>query len=144
MLNPVCRYPLFLFMILGMLLPVYTAAQEEGVPASENEMQLQETINTLHSLIKLQAELKGDIQNLLQQLADAETVSEKNEIQAQLDKLEEDLQTTTRNLRGIGAGADIASLRAVEEVPFNLQKELFALIEPALKEMKDMTSHVRQ
>jgi hypothetical protein len=144
MMHPVTRYPTILFIILGMLLPVCATAQEEGVEASAGDAQLQETINTLHSLIKLQAELKRDIHDLGQQLAAAETAAEKNEIQTQLDKFEIDLQTTTRNLRGIGAGADIASLRAVEETQFSLQEELFALLKPALKEMKDMTSHVRQ
>jgi hypothetical protein len=144
MMHPVTRYPSILFIILGMLLPVCATAQEEGVEASAGDAQLQETINTLHSLIKLQAELKRDIHDLGQQLAAAETAAEKNEIQTQLDKFEIDLQTTTRNLRGIGAGADIASLRAVEETQFSLQEELFALLKPALKEMKDMTSHVRQ
>jgi hypothetical protein len=143
-MHPVTRYPTILFIILGMLLPVCATAQEEGVEASAGDAQLQETINTLHSLIKLQAELKRDIHDLGQQLAAAETAAEKNEIQTQLDKFEIDLQTTTRNLRGIGAGADIASLRAVEETQFSLQEELFALLKPALKEMKDMTSHVRQ
>jgi hypothetical protein len=143
-MHPVTRYPSILFIILGMLLPVCATAQEEGVEASAGDAQLQETINTLHSLIKLQAELKRDIHDLGQQLAAAETAAEKNEIQTQLDKFEIDLQTTTRNLRGIGAGADIASLRAVEETQFSLQEELFALLKPALKEMKDMTSHVRQ
>ena len=99
--------------------------------------------NTLHTLIRLRTDLKNDIQALGQQLVTAKTASEKNDIQAQLDKLEVDLQTTTHNLRGIGAGADIASLRAAQETKFSLQEELFALIRPALKEMKDMTSHVR-
>ena len=54
-----------------------------------------------------------------------------------------DLKTTNRNLREIAAGADIDSLRAAEETSFNLQEEVFALLRPALKEMKDMTSHVR-
>jgi hypothetical protein len=144
MMHTVTRYPLILFILLGMLLPAHSLAQEEVVAASADDMQLQATINTLHSLIKLRAELKQDIQELGQQLAATETEAEKHAIQAQLDKLEADLETTTRNLRGIGAGADIASLRVVEESPFSLQQELFALIKPALKEMKAMTSHVRQ
>jgi small-conductance mechanosensitive channel len=109
-----------------------------------DDPQLQSTIDTLHSLIELQVELRREIQELEQQLAAAETASEKNDIQAQLDKLEADLQTTNRNLRGIGAGADIASLRAVQETKFSLQEELFALLKPAIKEMREMTSHVRK
>ena len=131
-----------LFIILAMLLPAVAPAQED-VAALADDLQLQDTINTLHSLIRLRAELKHDIQALGQQLVTAKTASEKNDIQAQLDKLNVDLQTTTRNLRGIGAGADIASLRAAQETKFSLQEELFSLLKPALKEMKDMTSHVR-
>jgi ElaB/YqjD/DUF883 family membrane-anchored ribosome-binding protein len=131
-----------LFIILAMLLPAVAPAQED-VAASADDLQLQDTINTLHSLIRLQTELKHDVHVLGQQLAAAKTVSEKKDIQAQLDKLDVDLQTTTRNLRGIGAGADIASLRAAQETKFSLQEELFSLLKPALKEMKDMTSHVR-
>jgi len=133
-----------LFIILGTLLPAVAPAQQEDAAVLPDNLQLQETINTLHSLITLQAQLKSDIHDLGKQLAAAETAVEKKDIQAQLDKLEVDLQTTTRNLRGIGAGADIASLRAVEETKFSLQEELFALLKPALKEMRDMTSHVRQ
>ena len=144
MMYTVTRYSLILFILLGLMLPAQSSAGEEGVIAPADDMQVQETINTLHSLIKLQVELKRDIHELGQQLAVAETVSEKNEIQAQLDKLEIDLQTTTRNLSEIGAGADIASLRAIEEPEFSLQQEFFALLKPALKELKDMTSHVRQ
>ncbi|MDH3994344.1 MAG: mechanosensitive ion channel [Gammaproteobacteria bacterium] len=142
MMHSLTRNPLMLFIILAMLLPAVAPAQED-VAVSADDLQLQDTINTLHSLIKLQTELKNDIHALGQQLAAAKTVSEKKDIQAQLDKLDADLQTTTRNLRGIGAGADIASLRAAQETKFSLQEELFALLKPALKEMKDMTSHVR-
>jgi len=142
MLHPLTRFPLMLIILLAMLLPAAASAQED-VAASADDLQLQDTINTLHSLIRLRMELKNDIQTLGQQLVTAKTASEKNDIQAQLDKLNVDLQTTTRNLRGIGAGADIASLRAAQETKFSLQEELFALIKPALKEMKDMTSHVR-
>ena len=144
MMHTATRYPLILFILLGMLLPAHSLAQAEDVATSADDMQLQETINTLHSLIELRAELKLDIRELGEQLAATDTEAEKHAIQAQLDKLEADLETTTRNLSGIGAGADIISLRAVEETPFSLQQELFALIKPALKEMKDMTSHVRK
>ena len=153
MLHPLTRSSLILFIFLVMLLPAVAPALEEGIatpPLEESiatspaELQLQDTINTLHSLIKLQIELKQDIQALNQQLATAETAADKRDIQTQLDKLDADLQTTNRNLKGIGAGADIASFRATEEAKFSLQEELFSLLKPALKEMRDMTSHVRQ
>jgi hypothetical protein len=144
MLHSVTRQLLILFLLPGMLLPVVAFAQEEeGVTASQEDPQQRDTISTLQSLLKLQSDLKRNIRDMSEQLAAAETTGDKKNIQTQLDKLEADLQTTTRNLRGIAAGADIASLRATEEEEFSLQQELFSLLKPALKELKDMTSHVR-
>ena len=144
MLHPLIRHPLMLFILMCMLLPAMAPAQEESVATSADSMQLQDTIETLHTLINLQTVLKQDIQTLNEKLATTTTEAEKRDIQAKLDKLEADLQTTNRNLKGIGAGADITSFRAMEEAKFSLQDELFALLRPALKEMRDMTSHVRQ
>jgi len=143
MLYSVIRSPLVAFFLLGLLSAVAFAEEEQSAGESAGGVQLQETINTLESLLELRSELKADVQEAGEQLAAAETAGEKKNIQAQLDKLEADLETTTRNLRGISAGADITSLRATEEEEFSLQEELFSLLKPALKELRDMTSHVR-
>ncbi len=120
----------------------YSFAQGQSeTPAGDTH--LQNTISTLDSLMKLQSQLKSDMATLGRQMSAAQSETEKKEIQAQLDKMAADLKTTNRNLREIAAGADIAGLRAAEEPEFNLQKEVFSLLRPALKEMKDMTSHVR-
>ena len=145
MLHPVNRQLLVLLMSLGMFtLPLVAHAEADVVEAPAADAVKLDTLSTLNTLIHLQAELKADIKLLGKQLVAAETMSEKKDLQEQLDKLEVDLQTTTRNLKEIAAGADIASLRAAEETTFNLQEELFSLLRPALKEMRDMTSHVRQ
>ena len=138
------RLALILFITLGMMsLPTYAIEQAaiEQVPAED--AQLQNTIRTLNSLIQLQSELKSDIKRLGRELKSAESTSEKKDIQEQLDKLDVDLESTSRSLKEIAAGADIGSLRIAVEPKFNFQEELFSLIRPALKEMKDMTSHVR-
>jgi hypothetical protein len=139
MSHPVTRPPLVFFvLVLALLLPAHALAEEEGAVAP-----LQDTISTLQSLVQLQTDLKRDIQNLNRQLAAAQTEAEKKDLRDRLEKLEDDLQTTASNLKGIAAGADIASLRVGEEKKFSLQEELFSLLKPALKEMRDMTSHVR-
>ena len=147
------RFPLLILILLSLLLSAGVAAQNEAATATATATATapapapefaDDTINTLNSLLMLRAELKRDIQVQIQRIADAQTESEKRDHQIKLSKLEEDLKTTTANLRGIAAGADIASLRVQEEKKFNLQEELFSLLKPALKEMKDMTSHVRQ
>lgn len=149
--QPITRIAFILLFCLGLLLPAIAPAEGEGeaAPAKAAQQQndannhQQETITTLQSLLTLQADLKRDIKDIGRHLEAAQTESEKNDFKAQLAKLETDLKTTTDNLRGIAAGADIASLRPTEPAKFSLQEELFSLLEPALKEMKDMTSHVR-
>ena len=138
------RHLLILFITLGMMsLPMFVFAQTDIEQAPAADTQLQDTIRTMNSLIKLQSELKSDIKSLGHQFETVQSASEKKYIQAQLDKLDVDLESTTRSLKEIAAGADIASLRAKEEAKFNFQEELFSLLRPALKEMRDMTSHVR-
>jgi outer membrane murein-binding lipoprotein Lpp len=138
------RYARMLLILLGILTgSVCAPARAQGDEAPAQDVQLQNTISTLQSLISLQDQLKSDIEALGRQMKAAESEAERKDLQLQLDKLGADLKTTSRNLREIAAGADIASLRAAEESKFNLQEELFSLLRPALKEMKDMTSHVR-
>jgi hypothetical protein len=123
--------------------PLVAAGSDNATAETAVPHQQQVTLDTLNSLITLQLQMKQDIAALTKALEAAGTASERKAIQAQLDELEADLVATTRNLKEIAAGADIAGLRAVEEKKFSLQEELFALLKPALNEMKDMTSHVR-
>ena len=143
--NTVNRLLLVLFMALGIsALPLFALAQAENAEAPRADAGMQDILTQLNTLVRLQAELRVDIKLLGEELQAAQTESEKKDIQAKLDKLEVDLQTATRNLKEIAAGADITTLRGMEETEFNLQEEFFSLLRPALKEMKDMTSHVRE
>jgi hypothetical protein len=137
---PVIKYLRTLFLLL-LLLPVIPLHAADTVAAEDTQSG---SISTLLSLMRLQAELKAELAELNRELDAAQGATAKRDIQARIDKLDTDLQTTTTNLRGIAAGADLARLRTEEEAPFNFQEEVFSLLKPALKEMKDMTSHVRQ
>jgi len=138
----------WLLALIGMTMlfaggPLVATGSDNATAETALPDQQQVTLDTLNSLITLQLQMKQDIAALTQALEAAGTASERNAIQARLAELEADLVATTRNLKEIAAGADIAGLRAVEEKKFSLQEELFALLKPALNEMKDMTSHVR-
>ncbi len=103
------------------------------------------TVSTLQSLLSLRDELRNDIQKLNKAALSAESASQKQRLLSEVDKLNEDLTTTMSTLEEIAAGSNLASLRAAEErSDFNLTEELFPLLEPAHKEMREMTSHVRQ
>jgi hypothetical protein len=106
--------------------------------------QLESTLGTLQSLTLLRKDLKADIEMLNRQLVEAQTAAEKEDLLSSLGKLEDDLNATTQNLQRLAADADITALREVKEPAFNFQKELFSLLEPAMKEMKEMSSHVRE
>lgn len=106
--------------------------------------QLQETLSTLNSFVTLQSDLTKDIKSVGRQLKSAKSETDKKTLQAQLEKLETDLLATRTNFENIAAGSSVFSLRAKEEKPFKFQEEIFSLLKPALKEMKEMTTHVRQ
>ncbi len=135
-----CPSRAFILLILFALMPPLQA-QESLMPA---EMKGQGALKTLRDLVSLQANLKQDIESLNQRIAEAKSDAQKQELQRELGELQENLNATSRNLENISAGVDLASLRAQEEQKFNLQQEVFALLKPAIDEMKDMTSRMRQ
>ena len=102
------------------------------------------TLATLDSFVDLRNDLLKDIRGVNKQLADSATDNEKQNLKAELDKLESDLRAITRNFENIAAGVDITSLRTASAEEFSFQRELMALLKPAIDEMKEMTAHVRQ
>lgn len=102
-----------------------------------------ETLSTLLTYVELQEQTKTEIKSLKRLLKKAASDTEKSDLKEQLEKAEEKLKNTTSSLENIAADTDLSLLRADKAEPFNLQKELFSLLEPALKEMKHATSDVR-
>jgi hypothetical protein len=103
-----------------------------------------DSLPTLRNLLQLRQDLSAEIKGLNERVAQTQVKNEKLELQQQLDALEKDLRTTSRNFENIVAGSDLSALRNGEEEAFDFQKELFALIRPAMEEMKAMTIHVRK
>ena len=127
--------------LLLILLPAIGLAETE--PA-ESGSPVDNTLVTLTSFVDLKKDLKRDINRLNKQLRTAQSDAEKKGLKQQLDKLETDLLATTRNFEDIAAGVDISSLRKEEQRAFDFQREVFALLKPALDEMKSMTAEMRQ
>ena len=140
----------FVGMLAGgflLFMPIVGHAQAEPAAVATTAAEMgadTDTLSTLVSFVKLRNELQQDIKALNKQIDSERSEAEKANLRRELDKLESDLRTTTRNIENIAAGVDISRLRAEKEEDFNFQKELFALLKPALDEMKEMTSHVRQ
>jgi small-conductance mechanosensitive channel len=119
-------------------------AQSNGGTAQPEGAVAPATIETLISFVELRKQLRKDIEALNLQLQSTTSDAEKARLRQQVESLEDDLRTTTRNFENIAAGVDITSLRGEPEEEFNLQQEVFALVRPAIDEMKEMTARVRQ
>ena len=123
-----------------------TSAKEAPILTAQEKLNAQLTIETLSTLItyvEIQTQLRKEIKSLKKTLKSAQTELEKTDAKALLEKAELKLQGTSKNLEDIAADTDLGLLRIVKDPPFNLQRELFSLLEPALKEMKHATSDVR-
>ncbi len=141
---------LFISVLLMMLPLTHVLAQgmDGSAPSTEalaaQADSLTATLDTLDSFVELRGGLLDDIKKVNGQIGASQSDGEKEKLKQQLDKLESDLSAVSANFENVAAGVDITALRAEKEEEFNFQRELFALLKPALDEMKEMTSHVRQ
>jgi len=132
-----------IFALLISVLPLQAMAQDPA-PVAETPDKNVDTLDTLTTFVILRNNTLKEIKDLNRQIKQAVSESEKNELKGQLLKLQNELRSTTRNLDIIASGADISSLDQPVAEDFNFSKELFGLLKPALDEMKEMTSNVRQ
>ncbi len=106
------------------------------------EVLLEDSLDTLTSLVTLRDRLARDIRDATQQIEFVSDV-EKPDLQKRIESLKADLDSTQNSISEIATGTDIASLTEAEPEAFNFQQELFSLLEPLMKELKGLTSHVR-
>lgn len=102
------------------------------------------TLETLDSFVSLRNAILQDITAVNQQIGASQSDAEKQDLKTRLDELQSDLRAITQNFENTVAGIDITSLRATTAEEFNFQREILALLKPALEEMKEMTSTVRR
>lgn len=138
------RFILLLGWVCLWLITTAVLAQSNGGTTSPAQSLAPGTIDTLISFVELRKTLQKDIQSLNRQLQSAQSDAERANLKQQLDKLEGDLGATTRNFENIAAGVDISTLRGGTQEKFDLQQEVFALVRPAIDEMKEMTARVRK
>ncbi|MFZ1537764.1 MAG: hypothetical protein WAT23_10335 [Chromatiaceae bacterium] len=125
--------------------PGQPAVADPGADAAEPRTRLVAgTVDTLSSFVDLRNAMLKDIKDVNEKIGASHSDAEKENLKLQVNKLESDLHAVTQNFENISAGTDITILRETASEEFNFQKELFALLKPALDEIKEMTSHVRQ
>lgn len=134
--------------VLMALLSCFTCAQATPpVPAEQPEephlRDNAETLDALGSFISLRSSLREEIQGLRKEIGAAQSDAHKERLKQQLDKVESNLLSVNRSFDQVAAGSDITTLDSEKSREFSLQREIFALLKPAIDEMKEMTSHVR-
>ncbi|MEW8506126.1 MAG: hypothetical protein AB2598_05440 [Candidatus Thiodiazotropha sp.] len=125
---------------LLLLSPCRLFAEQGVTEISDKE---RNTLTTLRNLVGIKENIEKDITALSKEVAKAESETQKASLQQRLLKLDSELTVTEENFENISAGVDLSNLRGKDEAQFDLKEELFALLKPAIDEMKDMTSKVR-
>lgn len=115
----------------------------ELTEVEKTEKLLQDSLAALRSLVELRDRLQNDIREVTRELTAAESDVARADFTAQIESLKTDLDSTENNISEIATGVDLASLGEVEQQRFDFQQELFSLLEPLMKELKGLTSHVR-
>ena len=94
----------------------------------------------LISIAQSVQERRKHLATLRQQAAEAETVSEKAEIEAEIEELDRLIHNSRTTFETIATGGiDSRIFRDDPEEPFNWQQDMFEILEPFLDQLKKMT-----
>ena len=100
-------------------------------------------VDTLISLSEVRIGLRFEINELNNEIKDSNSKVEVNALNQELEKLEKQLMDIRLNFEEIATGTDVKILNGRQTKKFSLEKDLLSLVEPIIKEMKDMTAKVR-
>ena len=123
--------------------PVKEVQQAEKDKASEAAME-DNTLATLKSILELRDHLNKRLKEKKKQMKRAASKSEKEDLQHDIDKLNEQLTKSREDFDRIAAGVDVSMFQDKKEQKFDWKEEITSLVRPALDEMKRMTAKVRQ
>ncbi len=152
--RPATAAPPLLVGIRSQLPPQAREEQEEPITiesalakklAQQEEVRkISDTIGMLHSLIELQKNLKQQIATLSKKLKTTTSESEKQALQEELVKLDKQLAETNGDFEHLATGVESEVFAEKKPVTFSWKDEMAALLEPSIKELKQLTARTRQ
>lgn len=137
----------WVFLLFFPLFCLAQAVPTDAAPDNETAIDtasVASTLDILASFANVRNGLLKDIKVIKKRIDAEKSETEKNNLKQELVKLQLNLKTTTRNMDNVITSIDISYLEKNKDKEFSFQKEFFALLKPALEEMKEMTSHVRK
>jgi len=102
------------------------------------------TLQMLFSLVELQKTLKQQIAVTTKKLKVSRSESEKQDLQEELVQLDKQLNETSVDFERLATGVDSDVFSDKQATQFSWKEELSTLIEPSLKELKQLTAKARQ
>jgi hypothetical protein len=135
-------YVVVLFLLAGMLGAVFSAGAQdvddktgpaESVP-----------LDMLESIIALKQNLEQRIAEKKLDIAASTSETQKQNLAAELDRLDKMLASTSRDFERIATGVDIGLFAEQKKEQFDWKAELVSLIEPGITELKRLTQKARE
>ena len=102
-----------------------------------------ESLDMLASLVDLQKNIKQQITITSKKLKTSTSDAEKKELQEELTKLDKQLSETGDDFERIATGVEPAVFTEQKKVSFSWKDELNSLLEPSIKELKQLTARAR-
>jgi len=143
----------FVCCLPALSLPVLSCAQDDA-PAASRPLSAEQTDPGESRFEAARSQLAGiaasiqdrrkHLEELRQQLAAAETTSEREELEQEIVELEELIQASRNSFESIATGGvDSGIFRDQPDQPFDWQQDLFQIIEPFLDQLKQLTETPR-
>ncbi len=111
-------------------------AQPEGPPSDTQEM--------LVGLVELQKNLRLQITAITKRLKASTSEAEKTALQEMLTQLDQQLSESTADFERIATGVEPAVFTEQKQETFSWKDELTTLLQPSIKELKQLTARARQ
>jgi hypothetical protein len=129
----------------GLHLSVLPAGGQDVQTLNENSTSLDpSTLTMLNSILEHKQQLEQRIMVKQQTMAESTSETEKNNIAAELERLDKMLSSANEDFERIATGVDTSLFEEKKEVPFNWKDELVSLIKPGIMELKQVTQKARQ
>ncbi len=133
------------FLMAGLHLSVLPAGGQDVQTLNENSTSSDPgTLTMLNSILEHKQQLEQRIMVKQQTMAESTSETEKNNIAAELERLDKMLSSANEDFERIATGVDTSLFEEKKEVPFNWKDELVSLIKPGIMELKQVTQKARQ
>ncbi|MCA1787195.1 MAG: hypothetical protein LC657_14575, partial [Desulfobacteraceae bacterium] len=136
------RVCVVVFLLTGMLFLVLPVQAQE-VKGSTQKVDA-ESLNMLGSIVELKQNVKQRIADKQKAIAASTSETEKNNLAAELDRLDKTLASANQDFERIATGVDISLFAEKKPDQFDWKDELVSLVKPGITELKRLTQKARQ